>query len=299
MKISVLFPVYKPTPDHLVEAIDSIKNQTYKKFECLFLYDAPTEEISEILNNYIKSDPRFRIIRAADKGLAYALNLGLDASDGEFIARMDADDISYPDRFFLQLKLIKDFNLDVVGGDYLVIDNLGAVVDSRLVPKSHDQIGIVLAKCVPFAHSSVMMRKQSIDTLCLKYNSDGNVIAEDYDLWTRMYLQNLRFGNVAEWILKFRDSDTSLNKKVYSSSIKSARDISKSFIASNINNLIVTSKKMKPHRLDKLNQEALAYLIFKLVFVYGHFDQIYQLKKVTARNKIIGGLAVLNEIFNF
>ena len=298
MKISVLFPVYKPEPVQLVEAIESIKNQTFEDFECLFLYDAPTKEISELLNNYTKSDMRFRIIKADGKGLAHALNLGLEASDGEFVARMDADDISLPRRFFLQLQLIEDSSLDIVGGDYYVIDNSGIIVDSRLVPKNQAQICVVMAKGIPFVHSSVMIRKKAMDSMCLKYSVDRHVVAEDYELWTRMYLHGFKFGNVNDWILKFRDSDTSLNKKVYASSVKSARNISRSFISLNLNNLIIASNQMFPHRLDKSNQEALAYFIFKVVFLYGRFDQLVNLKRITLRNKVIAALAVINEIFN-
>lgn len=243
MKISVLFPVYNPDPHQLMLAIESIRVQTYTHFECLFLYDSPTEAITDLLNSYVKSDERFRIIRSADKGLARALNLGLDISRGEFIARMDSDDISLPNRFFSQLTLLEDSSLDIVGGDYMVMDNFGSVVDSRLTAKNHSEIGIVLAKSVPFAHSSVMMRRPALDSLSLRYSCDKNMVTEDYDLWVRMYLYGLKFGNVADWVLKYRDSHTSLNKKVHSSSIRCARSISKFFISSNIEGLIATSKK--------------------------------------------------------
>ena len=75
MKISVLFPVYKPDHHQLMLAIDSIKSQDYIDYECLFLYDAPSEEVTALLSSFVNSDSRFRVIRAADKGLAHALNM--------------------------------------------------------------------------------------------------------------------------------------------------------------------------------------------------------------------------------
>lgn len=297
MKVSVLFPVYKPTLPQLVEAIDSIQNQSHDDFECLFLYDAPSDDISELLTRYSKSDSRFRVIRAGDKGLTQALNLGLDISDGEFIARMDADDISSPNRFALQLKHLNDSNLDVVGGDYLVIDNSGNVVDARLVPKGHMEIGVVMAKGVPFAHSSVMIRRQPLIKLGLKYAINRQVVAEDYELWTRMYTHGLKFGNVSDWVLKFRDSETSLSKRVYSSSIKSNRIISKKFISANMGVLICAAQQLHPHKLDKINQEALAYLIFKLALCNGRFTQLSHLRKIVMKSKVIAAFALMAEMF--
>lgn len=297
MKISILFPVYKPAYSQLMAAIESIRNQTHINFECLFLYDAPSKEVTDLLSYFVNDDSRFRIIRAADKGLAHALNMGLEISDGEFVARMDADDISLPNRFKQQLQLINDSNLDVVGGDYYVIDNLGNTVDVRLVPKDHSQIGVVMAKTVPFAHSSVMIRRKAMDSFNLKYSCDKKIIAEDYELWTKMYLKGLKFGNVSDWVLKFRDSDTSLNKRVHSMSLKSASRISYDFISSNINVLNSYCCDLQPHRLDRLNQEALAYLIFNLAFRHYQFNQLKNLKKITMRNKIIAALAFLNHCF--
>lgn len=294
MKISVLFPVYKPAHHQLMLAIESIKNQTYSDFECLFLYDAPSEEVTALLNSFVNSDSRFRVIRTADKGLAHALNMGLDISDGEFVARMDADDVSLPSRFLNQLQLINDSNLDIVGGDYYVIDNFGTTVDARLVPKHHSEIGVVMGKTVPFAHSSVMIRRKALDSFGLRYNCDRKIISEDYELWVRMYGKGLKFGNVSDWVLKFRDSDSSLNKSVHTLSIKSARRISNDFILSNINILNFYCNHLQPHRLDRSNQEALAYLIFNLAFRHSQFKQLKNLNKITTRNKIVAGLAFVN-----
>jgi len=296
MKISVIFPVYKPTLEQLVEAIESIRNQSYGNFECFFLYDSPIVEITDLLNHYKNIDNRFKIIYAEGKGLAHALNLGIDLSDGKYIARMDSDDISLPNRFKLQVELMEKSNLDIVGGDYLLIDNNGYIVDARLVPKNHMQIGIVMAKTVPFAHSSVMIRKKALESYDFKYNEDSMVVAEDYELWTRLYTHGFKFGNVSEWILKFRDSNTSLNKRVYAKCIKSARKISSEFVASNINNLILYVDHVNPQKLDRVNQESYAYLIYKLVLLNGFFSQLKNLKKITMRNKIIALLSFINGI---
>lgn len=294
MKISVIFPIYQPTPEQLIEAIESIRDQSYENFDCIFLYDSPINDITDILYHYKDIDSRFKIIYAEGKGLTRALNLGIESSDGKYIARMDSDDISLPNRFKLQVELMEKSNLDIVGGDYLVIDNNGCIVDARLVPKNHMQIGVAMAKVVPFAHSSVMIRKQALDSGDFKYNCDSLVVAEDYELWTRLYTHGFKFGNVSEWILKFRDSNTSLNKRVHKKCIKSAHKISNEFVASNIDKLISFLIQMNPHKLDRVNQESYAYLIYKLLLLNGCFTQLKHLKKITMKNKIIALLSLAN-----
>jgi len=98
--ISVLLPIYNGAP-YLVEAIDSVLNQTWKDFELIVINDGSTDDSAAIVHGY--DDPRIRYYEHENIGLAATLNRGIDLAVGEFIARQDQDDISKPERFARQI----------------------------------------------------------------------------------------------------------------------------------------------------------------------------------------------------
>ena len=101
--VSVVMPVYNSS-NFLAEAMDSLVNQTLKNIEIICVYDKSDDNSLEILKSYAQKDNRVRIIENEEKrGIGFALNLGLDAANGKYIARMDADDISVLSRLQIQL----------------------------------------------------------------------------------------------------------------------------------------------------------------------------------------------------
>lgn len=285
MLISILLPIFKPDATQLIEAVESIKSQSHQDFKCIFLYDSPNEKITGILDSYVASDSRFILIYCENQGLSHALNRGIEACDSEFIVRMDADDICMPNRLEIQLSYITGNNLDIVGGHYYVIDNCGKLIDARIVPTSKEEITITLAKGVPFAHSSVMFKKSFIVNKNLYYTETG-VVAEDYDLWVRMHLSGAKFGNVDSWVIKFRDSDTSLNKRVLKECSKNANDISKRYINANIRNIILALSEINTHRFKYRVQESIGYVVFVLAFKKFRITELKHLKQITKRNLV-------------
>ena len=120
-KISVIMPVYNVNGEWLREAIDSILSQTYTNFELIIIDDGSTNDTPDILAEYVQKDSRIKIVKGEHKGISNALNKGLDVADGEFIARMDGDDISLPERFEKQINYLRQ-NPDVgIVGTNLVI----------------------------------------------------------------------------------------------------------------------------------------------------------------------------------
>ena len=105
MKVSVIMPVFNASK-YLGASIDSILNQTYKNFEFIIINDGSTDNSKEIIETKMKYDSRIRIINQKNLGITVALINGISQSCGEVIARMDADDLSFPDRFKLQIKEI-------------------------------------------------------------------------------------------------------------------------------------------------------------------------------------------------
>jgi glycosyltransferase involved in cell wall biosynthesis len=196
-KISVLMPVFNCI-QYIKESVDSIINQTFKEFEFIIIDDCSTDGTFEYLQNL--SDPRINLIRKAqNSGYTNSLNMGLKIAKGVYIARMDGDDISLPDRFAKQISFM-DENSDTVvcGGGYEAIG-----LDFKFVPKSsNDEIVLELMYCSPFAHPTVFMRNNILKEYNIQYNPKYEP-AEDYKLWTKLSEYG-KLANLNDVLLYYR-----------------------------------------------------------------------------------------------
>lgn len=295
--LTVLIPVYKPDLVQLNKSLKSIIDQTYKNYECLILYDSPDIQTSRELEGLSLRDSRFKVISCDGNGLAAALNKGITLSEGELIVRMDADDISLPNRFEDQVRYIYNVGCDIVGGHYQIIDNSGADKGSRVVPCGDSEILFTLAKTVPFAHSSVMLKKSFLMLNNLSYTIGKDCISEDYDLWIRMYDCGAKFGNVDAWVLKYRLSDTSLNKRVLRRSLAHSKALRHKFIFNHKNKLLADLKEIDLKKISGEQLKVITYLTFVLAIEYSHFALFLNLVKNNPRYLIVGCLKYLNEKF--
>jgi glycosyltransferase involved in cell wall biosynthesis len=196
-KISVLMPVYNGEK-YLKEAIESILNQTFNDFEFLIINDGSTDNSENIIKSY--NDQRIKLIQNEKNiGLINTLNKGFDLCCGEYIARMDSDDISTPDRLEKQLKFLdQNKNTDICGS---LIRTFGEVNSSIFrYPMRHDSIKATLLFKCSIAHPSVMLRKSAIQGF---YFDSSYKHAEDYELWTRLS-KNLKLFNIQEVLLLYR-----------------------------------------------------------------------------------------------
>lgn len=207
--ISVVLPAFNSAP-HLAQALDSILAQTENDFELLVVYDESSDSTRSIIESYMAKDGRVRLIEGQKARLVGALNQGILASRGKFIARMDADDVSLPTRFEKQVQAMDQSELDFCGCDIVMMDESGHPIKDILMPQSPDLITITLACTVPFAHGSVMMRKTFLDQHDLLYQKGAS--AEDYDFWCGAYDLGARFGNIREPLFHYRDFSQSLSK---------------------------------------------------------------------------------------
>ena len=112
--ISVILPVYN-AEKYLAEAIDSILNQTFTDFEFIIINDGSTDNSLSILQSYQTQDSRIRLFSRENKGIVMTMNEGIDLARGEWLARMDADDIAMPSRFERQLQHLKETSADICG----------------------------------------------------------------------------------------------------------------------------------------------------------------------------------------
>lgn len=205
--ISVLLPVFN-SEKYISESIQSILNQTYSNFELLILDDGSTDRTLVIINEF--HDGRIKIFTSErNYGIVHQLNKGIDNSQGEFIARMDADDISHPERFNKQIEFLNTHpKIDVLG---TFAEKFGD--ESGLIKYKYnkpEQISFLLNFYCYMLHPTVMMRKQIFNKH--KY-SDKYPLAEDYGLWCQVNNgSNLYILNSA--LLKYRIHNNQTNKAV-------------------------------------------------------------------------------------
>jgi len=196
--VSFVMPVYNAEP-FLLESLKSISAQTFKDWELIAIDDGSTDNSAAVLKNHSASENRMRVIMHENKGLVRALNEGIRIASGKWIARMDADDICLPDRLENQLAWATQQNAQVCGGG---IERIGVTgKNSWRFPTSCEGIYAWLLFRPAFAHPTVIIHRETL----LKFPySEKYSCAQDYELWTRMALNQVRMTNYPGTVLKYR-----------------------------------------------------------------------------------------------
>lgn len=208
--ISVILPVYNGEP-YLADAVESIRSQSFADFELLAIDDQSADGSARYLQRMVERDPRIRLLSNPRKGLVEALNLGLASARGAFIARMDADDVSAPDRFQRQADfLTANPAIAVVGSAMTLIDGAGQVIGETDYPTEPARIHRALDRMsCALAHPTVMARRSVLAGL--GGYREGLRYAEDYDLWLRV-AEGHRLANLPERLLRYRRHDGSVSQ---------------------------------------------------------------------------------------
>ncbi|WP_077154949.1 glycosyltransferase [Bacteroides bouchesdurhonensis] len=215
-RLYILESVYKnDKANHLKDALDSIFSQSYGDFKLLLFVDGP---ISDMLWNVINSytDERFEVINSLQNhGLAFALNqMLMQCKDADYIARMDADDISVHDRFEKQVAFLEAHpKVDVVGGAINEIDENGN--DRGKVtryPCEPDACRAFFAKRNPVAHPTVMFRRSFFEKAGWAYPTDFER-NEDTRLWHEGYKHGCVIANLPDVLLNFRMTDSMFKQR--------------------------------------------------------------------------------------
>lgn len=209
--ISVVMPVYNAAK-YVHAAVESILRQSYGNFEFIIIEDASTDDTPLIVEKYSVEDPRIRIIKnERNSGVAASLNKGLDNARGEFIARMDADDISYPQRLRKQMDfLIKNPDICLVATSYERIDEEGNIL-APIVLNLDTKTLKMLMRCDNYiSHGSVMFRREPIIKLG-KYR-EKCLHTEDHDLWLRI-IEKYDIALMPEILYQFRITRQSVSSK--------------------------------------------------------------------------------------
>lgn len=212
--VSVLMAVYNGRA-HLREAVESILNQTLRNFEFIIIDDGSRDGSERILAEYARKDKRIRLIRQKNRGLAKSLNRGIGIAKGEYVARMDADDIAMPERLEIQADYLTAHPLVALCGTYAEeIDgqgrilktrhgNRGPLIDPGALPTRHEDIRNAILRYNPFLHPTVMMRKEVVEKTG-GYDESFS-LAQDYDLFIRIAGRH-RTANLPRKLLRYRRS---------------------------------------------------------------------------------------------
>jgi glycosyltransferase involved in cell wall biosynthesis len=216
---------------YLKESIESILNQSYKNFEFIVVNDASIDSTNKIINSF--EDDRIILISNINNiGLTKSLNLGLKHARGKYIARMDADDISFPDRLEKQLNhMLSNDDVALLGTQASIIDEYGDSIFSPPLwekPVTHAEIKWFTNFTNPLIHSSIMIKKDIIVDIFGGYDNNYRT-NQDFELWVRI-IPLYRCENMHERLLAFRLHDESISMHYDSDSMKRAFLLRKQYI---------------------------------------------------------------------
>lgn len=241
--VSVLMPVYKTAP-YLREAMDSMLCQTFKDFELIVLNDCSPDNAEEILDAYDDS----RIVRYKGEnnvGLSNVLNVGIEMARGKYIARMDSDDISLPNRLQIQVDYLETHSeIDLVS---VGMQLFGAKESVWIRERNPEKVKIEALFHSPVLHASSMWRKDSFERHGLRFRQEM-VPAEDYDLWTRAMLKGLKLVNLPEVLYEYRIHEAQATVQTDKTAAKS-REVQMAYLQEALPSLSDSNRKAFPKKL--------------------------------------------------
>lgn len=221
-RVSVLMPVYNMKEEYLRESIESILNQTFTDFEFIILDDCSAEDIQPIIKSY--KDDRIKFYKNIENlGIAQTRNKLMDIANGEYLALMDADDISLPLRLEKQVEFLdKNPDVSIVSSAYETFPQKQVVVH----PESVRYMDL-LNGCV-IANPAAMVRKKDFEKYNLRYKREF-VCCQDYEIWARA-IKFLKIANLEEVLLKYRLNESSVTRTNPQMLSNNTRDVKKQML---------------------------------------------------------------------
>lgn len=271
VKVSIVMSTYNETKDELKEAIESMLKQTFKEFEFIIILDNPSnEEHKLVINDYSSKDKRvIFIVNDKNIGLAASLNKGINIARGKYIARMDADDVSMPERLEKEYIFLKNNpQIDIVSTNKVDINDKGEVINiPSALPEDDKLIKKILKITSIVTHSAVMFKKKSVDDI-----GDYRLFpaSQDYDLWLRASYYNLQFAIINEPLIKYRVRSNNISntnplkqilikeyiQKMFKQRIKKGSD---EFSVENLQKFLVKNKAFDEEQIEKYRQRIKLY----------------------------------------
>ena len=212
-KISVLMGIYN-CADTLIQAVASIRNQTYTNWELILCEDGSSDNTYEVAQVLASTDSRIVLLRnEKNLGLNATLNRCLDAATGQYIARMDGDDDCMPERFEKQVTFLESHpEFQIVSSSMVLFDETGewGRAASPEYPQPEDTVA-----GTAFCHAAVLMKKECMDAVD-GYTEDPRMLrVEDVNLWIKLYAAGYRGYNIQEPLYRMRNDQKALNRRKY------------------------------------------------------------------------------------
>ncbi len=273
--ITVLLPFFNAGQDFDL-AIESIVNQTFRNWQLLLISNNGNPEGMHIAEKWIQKDHRIKLLREPRQGIAYALNTGLSNCNTPYIARMDADDISHPERFEKQYAYLENnpdmevvssqtvFSTDIPGSHgFSIFVNWQ---NSIIKPRHHELYRFIES---PLAHPSVMFRRELIE----KYGSYTTLpVPEDYELWLRWMDHGVRIYKIPEPLLTWKDHSSRLTRTHDNYSREAFYQVKCEYLAKWISRNVPANKKIVICGSSRIGRKRAAMLQDIGVDVFGFTD---------------------------
>lgn len=218
--VTVVIPCFNEEPNIVRASLGSVRNQSFRDFECIVVDESTEPELAENCRLICDEDHRFTYIHPNKRlGLSGSLNLGISLAKGELVARFDSDDICLPTRLANQILFMQaNPTVGVVGGAMEIIDDSGTTTAVRHYPLDHISISRKLQYTNAFAHPTVMFRKSIVERFGA-YSPEFK-FAEDLELWLRLLNRGVRFANMQEVLVQYRQGETNRQMKNWRYNLK-------------------------------------------------------------------------------
>lgn len=213
-QISVIMGIYN-CADTLSDAIDSILAQTYTNWQLILCDDCSTDKTYDIAKSYQERFPDKIILiqNETNSRLAYSLNHCLKYATGKYVARMDGDDISVPERFEKQIKFLKENPEYQLVGTAMQRFNEKGLADIVYAVDNPDYY--TLRTKIPFHHATILTEKKMYDTVNGYTVSKRTMRAQDYDLWFRFYANGFKGTNMREALYLVREDENAIRRRTF------------------------------------------------------------------------------------
>ncbi|EGR4210702.1 glycosyltransferase family 2 protein [Vibrio cholerae] len=297
--VSVIMPVYNVS-SYILDAVNSIMNQTYKDLELIIVDDSSTDDTYKVLiENFSTKENVIILKNSENKKIVYSLNKALSYARGEFIARIDGDDIAYPDRIEKQVNyLLQHPKVDLVGCDLETINERGVATGRfNRFPEHFDVLNKMAYFCPPVSH--IWLCRASVYKSLNGYRFPS---VEDYDFLLRMITSGYKFANIPSYVgmkIRIRDGSTStlfgvsqrlafnFVRKLYVERLRFGAECTDS---KDFANYINSSRFVKLHSLSNalckravLSNSVIKYILFLLSVIVSPYQAQYIYCRIRAK----------------
>lgn len=233
--ISVLLPVYN-AEKYIKKAVDSITNQTYQNLEIICINDGSKDNSLAILTELAKEDLRIKVIsNEHNLGLIKTLNKAIEKASGEYLARMDADDFSLPERLEKQVKFLIRHQLDFV--DCKIVykgENGNTIKRETTIPKTEKGLQFFSFFKTPFLHPTILCKTEVLKNNLYIFN-EKNLHCEDYELWTRLLSKEVKAKKMSEKLYVQLVNEASVSNKYEHIQIENFINLSYKYTSEQLN----------------------------------------------------------------